>query len=167
MKKLLLLPVMLLAISGSAQTIVKFDKVSHSSVYVKGNDFEGVIFSKEKSIDTYQVSATERFTPSPGDIILIERLLHKNLDTCLNSWKEARYVHSRLKKYIRQYIGYINQKGERIVYINAFIRDPNFINKKEWLDHIPIVEDGGNSFWRIKINLNTHQLFEFGINGVA
>jgi hypothetical protein len=169
MKRLLLLLFILFAISSSAQKILKFDKLSSTSVYVKGNDFEGVVFAKNKSldIDTGIVPPSKRFTPNSEDILLGEKLLHTDMDTCNNSWKEAKYVHRMLRKYIRQYIGYVNEKGEHIIYINAFIREPDFISKKDWLDHIPIVMDGGNSYWRIKINLNTKELFKFNINGVA
>jgi hypothetical protein len=167
MKNLVILLFLIFALNVSAQKIVKLEKVTDHSTYIKGNNFEGAIFTKDYNTDRSISFPGKRFTPNANEIILVEKLIIQHLDTVRNKWNQSVFVHERLRKYIRQYFGYINEKGERIIYINALLRNSDFIPKKDWSNDLVTVEDGGNSYWGIKINLSTHQLFEFRTNSVA
>jgi hypothetical protein len=74
-------------------------------------------------------------------------------------------IHKNLKKYKRQYFGYINEKGEKILYINSLWKK----NEKEtkWLQQIIMVSDGGSHYWNIEYNLETEELENLKVNGYA
>lgn len=165
MKKLLLIPFMLFVVDVSAQRVIQTEKASDHSTYIKGAGFEGVVFINSYSPDELEKLPGTRFTPTNDEVIFVEKLLRKNLDTCDNSDKQSVHVRRYLKKYIRQYFGYINDKGEKVIYINGFVRDLEPIRDNSWQKEIVIIMDGGNANWRIKINLNTKSLFDFNVNG--
>lgn len=167
MKKLIL-PLFLFFVSAvSAQKVIKSEKVTDHSMHIVGDSFEGVIFTKEYNTGSLIDQKSKKFTPSIQEISLSEKLLNQNLDTVKNKWTQSVAIHGNLKKYLRQYFGYINEKGERIIYINAFWKDSNSAKDKRWLNDIVFVLDGGPAYWQIKINLDESSLFEFAVNGVA
>ena len=156
------------ALRVSAQKIIKTKKVSDKSIHVFGNNFEGVIFTEKYSLRfAIAESNGKNFTPTENDILIAEKLVRTGLDTIKNADNHNFVVRSRLKHYWRQYFGYINDKGERIIIINALWKDPDFIPYNEWLNEIVLVNDGGDNYWDIKININKLKLFEFGVHGVA
>ena len=70
-----------------------------------------------------------------------------------------------LDRYKRQYVPVINQKGEKVIWINFFCDD--YFYKLNWREEIPIVADGGNCYFNIKINLTTKKYSDLQINGYA
>jgi len=69
-----------------------------------------------------------------------------------------------LKKYGRQYIAVKNKENHIIVYLNCFCNPSEFnYRKKDWV----FVEDGGNCFFQIKIDLTDKKIIEYSENGVA
>ena len=69
-----------------------------------------------------------------------------------------------LDGYKRQYVPVINEKGEKEVWINFFC---DGFGADNWKTEIVQVEDGGNCYYNIKINLETKEHYELGINGNA
>lgn len=74
-------------------------------------------------------------------------------------------IYKKLKKYKRQYIGYVDSNGHRILYINCLWKKAEF--SSNWLQDVIVVCDGGLWFWQIKFDLTTDKLFEFYVNGVG
>ena len=66
-----------------------------------------------------------------------------------------------LSRYKRQYVAVINKKGEKVIWINCFYS--NAFDK--WKTEVVHVNDGGNCFFNIKINLTTGKYYEFYVNG--
>lgn len=69
-----------------------------------------------------------------------------------------------LKNYKRQYVPVINQNGEKVIWINFFCQD---FKHSDWRKEILIVDDGGNCYFNIKINLTTKKYSDLQINGNA
>jgi hypothetical protein len=64
--------------------------------------------------------------------------------------------------YKRQYVAFVNGKGEKEVWINCFCsRNP------DWKENIFRVIDGGNCFFQLYVNLSTHTYHNLSINGEA
>lgn len=68
-----------------------------------------------------------------------------------------------LKNYKRQLIPVINEKGEKEVWVNCFCDG----GETYWQKEIVLVEDGGNCFFNLKINLFTKKYYGLMVNGVA
>ncbi len=68
-----------------------------------------------------------------------------------------------LDKYKRQYVTVINEKNEKIVWINCFCGNWTKNSRKQ----IFAVEDGGNCYFNLKINLTTKKIYDFIVNGEA
>jgi hypothetical protein len=78
---------------------------------------------------------------------------------------------SEIKKNYRQYLCYINDKGEKVVYINSmcdlftdYDKENNPISF-DWKNKMIDISDGGECYWNIKINLSTNEYYELKING--
>jgi hypothetical protein len=71
-----------------------------------------------------------------------------------------------LDQYKRQYVPIINSKGEKEVWINFFCNDlhENYFGDLDWKTDLIQVEDGGNCFFNIKINLTTKTYYQLEIN---
>lgn len=69
-----------------------------------------------------------------------------------------------LEGYKRQYVATLNEKGEKEIWINFFCKD--FVFEK-WRTELLLVEDGGNCFFNIKINLTTKSYKDLRINSIA
>jgi hypothetical protein len=74
------------------------------------------------------------------------------------------YVLQPIQTYNRQYIATINENGEKEVWINCFCREEKFPN---WKTEIVAVNDGGNYYFELTINLNTKKTMAFHVNGEA
>lgn len=68
-----------------------------------------------------------------------------------------------LTLYKRQYMAAINDKGEKVVWINCFC--------DQWDKHSRtspyIVMDGGNCYFNLKVNLTKGMCYELMVNGEA
>ncbi len=109
----------------------------------------------------------ERFTPTKQDIDKAEVALNRDLKTLnrqnLNQTSTP-VIHKKLRKYKRQYFGYIDKNGERILLINCFWDKES---ERNWLNNRVVVLDGGSYYWNVKYNIDKDKLFDLQINGYA
>jgi len=91
----------------------------------------------------------------------------KRLEELKNENKKIKFDRNQfvidLNNYKRQYVAVINQNNEKEVWINCFCGDWGENRKK----NIVIVEDGGNCYFNLKINLTTKKCYDFIVNGDA
>jgi len=66
-------------------------------------------------------------------------------------------------EYKTQIISYTNNSGEKVIYANYFCSTFGADWTKEFLS----VDDGGNCFFNIKVNLQTEEVFDLIVNGEA
>jgi len=141
--------------------------IKYSNTYIKTSRYEGVIFSKyyigfmfnqDRRIDLtlIQIDSAEQ--------ILRSGIMQINANQ-YNQGGDCPLIHKKLSRYKRQYFGYIDSNGDKIVYINCFWEKLPANNS--WKTHEKVVLDGCSYFWSIKVNLNKKQLFELGVNGSA
>lgn len=104
---------------------------------------------------------------SSQEIIEVDSLLK----TCLSNYnnglvedlKENYSIDFQKYKYKFQYVAAINNKGEKEVWVNGFCNTWD----KTWKKEILHVNDGGNCYFNLKVNLNTKECFEVAVNGYA
>ena len=119
------------------------------------------LFGEMDSINTYA-------TLTQNDLIELEKLFRESVaehDSAINTNKEkGEYIDLKKWDYKRQYVGYINKRGQKIVYVNCFC-DTTGLNY--WRKDLVEFNDGGDCFFHLKINLITKKWFDFIVNGYA
>jgi hypothetical protein len=150
--------------------------IDYQNIYIKTNNYEGVIFSKEYvgMLNGFK----DKYTPSLGDIDSIEIILRQGIKMInknkINQVDNCPIIHRNLNNYYRQYFGYIDSNGDKVIFINCLWSKIGFIDKinKEpidttWRYEEKIVMDGCSYYWSIKVNLTKKLLFDFGVNGLG
>jgi hypothetical protein len=141
--------------------------LTNESILINGKDFTGYIFDKNHSVLMTVDNQSKRYSPSKEDVFLAESII-KNKLKCLNAnlinqGDNCPIIHKKTKKYIRQYVGFINNRNEKIIWIN-FVWKDKFSDDKISKDIIQVM-DGCSYYWNIKVNLNTKTLNDLNING--
>ena len=72
-----------------------------------------------------------------------------------------RYPFEHIEKYKRQYIGFINDEGDKVVWVN-FIRDRRF--DKLLLYEIPNIIGGCSNFFSVKVNIDHRIVYGLEVN---
>ncbi len=132
---------------------------------IKSDNFEGVIFDASYRLPFYK-KRTKTFTPTKKEVLQLEENLKPLVEEfCLNNNLHLKFECPQLevfKEYYRQYFGYYNKQGERIIYINCFLQPV-----EDWETHYIQIHDGGTSVWQAHYNCNTKRLINLSVNGKA
>jgi len=135
--------------------------------HYKTKEFDCAIFPSSSQLGFGNVI---RFTPTREEIIKAELKLKTQLKK-LNKKKlnqsSTPIIDKNLSKYFRQYFGYIDNNGNKILFINCLWLEDNFINYSKLFKRNIEIHDGGSYYWNIKFNLNSGKLFDFYVNGYA
>lgn len=134
--------------------------------HFKTRQFEVAIFPETSN----EIMQQNRFTPTKEEIIKAENALKyklKETNRGLENQYNSSIIHKNLKKYKRQYFGYINDKGEKVLYINSLWSKSVKENHWHWLNEIIWISDGGSHYWNIEYNLETEELMNLSVNGSA
>jgi hypothetical protein len=153
--------ILLIPLRNFGQTDTALTKVDH----YKTNNFDVAIFPAKYN----DLIPGQRFTPTRLEIDVAEFILLTDLKTLnkpLINQSSSPIIHKNLNKYKRQYFGYIDKNGDRILLINCFWSDDKYVDNN-WLNSRIYVLDGGSYFWSVKFNLNSGRLFDLDINGYA
>lgn len=134
--------------------------------YVKVDSATGFIFIEQFEVDTYIFEeAYGRFTPSTAEVIEAEKLILQKLKKESTEDKYLKKIYDQWSSYGRQYVGFIDATGEKVIWVNYFPAQSSIANRiaKEVID----VEDGGCSYWNIKVNMPRKKVFDMMINSMA
>ena len=158
MKKVLFLSIMLL--------LNCFVLFSQNSEYFKGRGYYGYAFNKDFFVFMSIENQKERYTPTKQDIKLCEEILRRDIDELISSLNLSTSISSKtLKKYARQYVGFKNKDGDII--IRVYMLDKRDYTKAELSKDIISVYDGGESFWKIFVDITKKNLYKLEINGLG
>ncbi len=117
----------------------------------------------------------QTLTPTKKDIVIVDKVLVKAIEN--NEFDFIMETKEYIDKYLyKQYIPYINENGDRIIYLNTFCLPPEEqpfeINGKyewkefDWKNEYYKVDDGGFCYWSITINIDKVEYSNLMINGV-
>lgn len=134
--------------------------------YIEIKCSKGYIFNQEYDANWINGITKDRFTPTKEDVIKAEEILKENLkeinSNMPNQGNGCPTIHKKIKKYNRQYVGYRDEEGNRIIWIN-------FIWEKDcpdnWNKELIDILDGCSHYWNIKVNLPEAKLFDLSVNG--
>lgn len=139
----------------------------NSAVHIKKKDFEGFIFNENVFALKSIYNQKKRYSPSVQDITIAEEILKSKLskinNPLINQDNGCPIIHKNLKKYIRQYVGFIDNNDDNIIWINFLWS--NKIDKCDAGKDILFVLDGCSYFWSIEVNITSKLLLELKING--
>jgi hypothetical protein len=163
-------------------TIEIFQTTDTEKIGVKSNRFRGTIFTTLYQADKLFIATADsinRFTPTQEDIAFAESILKEQIEKAnkshVNQFGKRQYIDKNLYKYFRQYVGLINEQGERIIHINLHwdrftIKDRlrgYWDDRLDYTSDFSMVFDGGSRYWSINVNLTTKSLYGLSVNGVA
>jgi len=139
---------------------------SQESTLVKGKGYTGYAFNKEHFVFMSIDNQKERYTPTKEDVMRIEKMLKDSIGSVLKKKKiyDTSINRNTLKKYKRQYVGFITNNGNIVIYI-AFLKDIENID--ELSKDIVVLYDGGETYWGIFVNLTKNTLYGVHINGIS
>src|ERR1700739_4853058 len=144
MKKKLQLFLILLLACANCFAQPKAD--SAVAMHYKTNDFDCAIFPASAFVF---VPAIKRFTPTKEEVDKAELALKTQLEALnrplVNQGGRGPIIHKNLKKYGRQYFGYVDSSGHRILYINSIWKEgeEKLGFYAGFLKEIQMVMDGG------------------------
>ena len=100
---------------------------------------------------------------SVSDVNTIDRLVRE----CIDEYMQGRSRRSpdavSRRGYNLQLVAVINPHGEKEVWVNGLCKRA----KHNWRSDIVLVMDGGNCYYKLRINLTKGTFYGFGINGIA
>ena len=140
-----------------------------TSNYIKQKKYQGFIFSKDYTSRLVQLEEIkERFTPSEKDVITVETILTAQIrginKSRLNQTGNCPIIDETLPEYKRQYLGYINKNGDKVIWIN-FIGGKAREYSDQLSKDIIIIFDGCSHYWNVKVNITKGHLYDLHING--
>lgn len=153
--------ILLTTFKGFGQTNTTIIKVDH----YKTKQFDIAIFPA----NYLALIPGQRFTPTRQEIDKAEAALQnniKNLNQRLVNQSSTPVIHKNLHKYKRQYFGYVDKNGDRILLVNCFWSKDKERNNNWLMDRVMAL-DGGSYYWNIKFNLDKGEFFELDVNGYA
>lgn len=124
---------------------------SQNTEYVKGKGYEGYIFPKEALLG--HPSDKYRYTPNLEDVAMAEKILGEYMKSNKNRQIELPKDKRTLKKFTRQYIGYLSTQNEIILRINLFDRSKLEKGQSPSIEIIPFL-----GYCCIQINITTKKL---------
>lgn len=133
---------------------------------VSGSNYHGYAFPNDWDVDVTVEGQDGRFTPEDADIAKAEKLMQKKI-AYLNRFHENQegkvpIIDEHLRKYERQYLGFTDIHGYRIIFINA-IWDSKFKGNALGRD-IVRTTGGGPYYWSVKVNIDTEKVYGLEVN---
>jgi len=130
---------------------------------IKSKNYKGYIFSNDYFVFGINPRNTKsHYTPTIQDIQEVETILIDNIDVFASKFN-PNMTKKNLKKYVRQYFGFINEDNEIVIYVN-FLKNIDQNQKLKINKEFLSILDGGDDYWQVYINIIRKKLFGLTIN---
>lgn len=138
------------------------------SIYVSlnsKNNSKDVVFKWWNSNNKWHIidSTYESFHPTDQDIKNAKQLSNSYIEALSEINNNVKLLPFPNRAYYRQYVGFIDENGDKIIFMNAFwdfnIRTNNKTN-------CIFIMNEGTCYYQIKVNLNEKKCFDFDLNGI-
>lgn len=147
---------------------------TNDAIYIKTNEYEGVILGpkclKRLLIKDGDTIDAPRWTPTMQDIENAEKLIRKYVTKkskhhLVNQSDGCPIIYQNFDKYVRQYYGIFNKKGQKILEVNFLWRE--YAYETEWKCVRLMIFDGCSFYWDISVNMNKKKCFDYWVNGIG
>ena len=144
------------------------ESVDTHPVSVNGDNYKGTIFPENYELPILDDTDKGRFTPTKAEVRIFEKELKPRIKTINrkspNQGKNyGPVIHKKLRKYTRQYAGFINEKGQRILHVSFNWKRTDQVANEVFI----LALDAGSYHWTIRYNLDTDEFYHFMVNGIA
>jgi hypothetical protein len=133
--------------------------LEHGDPIIVGVDYQGGSPNYDKMTDHFIVisSKTEK--------LIRKYVTKKSKHHLVNQSDGCPIIYQNFDKYVRQYYGIFNKKGQKILEVNFLWRDSKFI--EEWKIKGITILDGCSYFWHISVNMKKKKCFNYSVNGIG
>ncbi len=145
--------------------------LSCSSKYgsITNKDEKMTIINDPENIKWITGEKAKSWFPNQVDLDHIDAIYQNAIDKGEFDFLENPSV-AVIKQRYRQYVCYLNERGEKIVHINSFCKIPEIADHRKlrplkWKTEMVSTADGGSCYWNMKINLTSNKYYEMIING--
>lgn len=133
---------------------------------VWGNNYHGWSFHQDWEVDFTVENQDGRFTPTDEEIAEAERLVQKRIAYLnrehYNQSGMCPIIDEHMRKYRRQYVGFTNDRGDHIIWLN-FLWDDELTDQRLAND-VLLTRGGCGHFWHVKCNLATRKVYGLEVN---
>ena len=144
---------------------------------IKKRKLTGVVFAANSTC-LFCDSHKNRFTPTLEEVEKAESIIRKDIEKINNplisQGDGCPIIHKKLQYYKRQYFGYVDESGNKIIETrfswNRFtifdkIRGYSKDESENWKHEKEMVSDGCSHYWEVSVNITEEKLFGLSING--
>jgi hypothetical protein len=146
--------------NASSNVQIVIDSSSNIAEHITTPVYDGAIFPARFG----RIFSASSFTPAKEDVEKAEASIArdlKKLNKALVHQSSTPIIHKNLDMYQRQYLGYVDENGDHIIYINCFWMGDY---DGTWLNKIIRHYDGGSFYWQVRYNLDKGILFGLKVN---
>ncbi|HTB06583.1 MAG TPA: hypothetical protein VK806_06470 [Bacteroidia bacterium] len=133
---------------------------STMAFHYKTDKYDCAIFSK-KFTDAY--TGGKHFSPNRDDVDKAEYAIAQKLLLQTDTTRQIGFIYRNLKKYQRQYFGYVANNGHKVLYISLLWTEDK-ASMKDWLTNVVEIDGGGAYYWKIKYDMDSNTLYDLKIN---
>ncbi len=167
MKKTLIFAIIVMFFApmiGAQEYIEAVEKWKVEEVW--GNNYHGWSYHQDWEVDFTVENQDARFTPTDAEIADAERLIQKRIAYLnrdhYNQGGMCPVIDEHMRKYRRQYVGFTNDRGDHIIWVN-YLWDDNLTDERLASD-VLLTRGGCGHFWHVKCNLATRKVYGLEIN---
>lgn len=116
-------------------------------------------FNKQIKISHSEIdSQYKRFTPTVRDLQLADSIskIHIKKNHAKYPWTAEITDYN---SYYHQYVGYLNGKQEKIIFVNSFCSVV-----QDWKTQLVQTSGGGSCYFNIKVDLSTRKAYNLNVN---
>ncbi len=152
--------------------IIFFVSISYKSISQTDNEKRLFIDSSKIAVLPLNSDLKQRFKIykeaelTKEEFYISQKFLNEKVDEYNLNEKISPTIHSGydfidLSNYHQQYLIFINLKNEKEVFINCFCEKPS----SNWEEVLTDVDDGGNCFFSLRINITNKKAYTLDVNG--
>ena len=124
------------------------------------------IFIFSKNYQQHFFNFKKYFTPTRADVDICEKYLKKDInklskDKALQD--SLKLISTDLSFYKRQYFGYVDEKGDEILFLFGIHQD-KIGDFNDWGKELNVLLEAGRYSWSTKYNLTKKKFIFFGLN---
>lgn len=116
-------------------------------------------FNKQIKIEHSEVdNQYKRFTPTARELQLADSIskIHIKKNRAKYPWADEIIDYN---SYYHQYVGYLNGKQEKIIFVNSFCSPA-----EDWKTQLVQTSGGGSCYFNIKVDLSTRKAYNLNVN---